>query len=119
MMESIMYCQKYKTSEYNHSFGKYWYTHFMPHPEVSRMCDPEKDVYEVKVREVQEGEASSYWAWWDNEDQKFVFVHPTRDILTIVFPYPIESYVEKGEGKDYNVIIIELRIITEEEGKQL
>lgn len=26
------------------------------------------------------------------------------------FPYSMESYVEKGEGKDYNVIIEEIEI---------
>lgn len=115
MKESIMHCQKYETTQYNKSLGDWFYTHFMIHPEVSRLYSPERDVYKVTVRELKEGEESLYWGWWDNETNRFEHVHPTRGILSMVFPYAMELYVERGDGKDYNVIIEEIEIIEPEE----
>lgn len=115
MKESIMYCQRYETTQYNKSLGEWFYTHFMNHPKSTQLYDENHEVYKVKVRELKEGDESSYWGWWDNESNRFKYVHPTRDILSMVFPYAMESYVERGDGKDYNVIIEEIEIIKLEE----
>lgn len=119
MKESIIYCQRYETTQYNKSLGDWFYTHFLPHPEVSRLCDPERKVYKVLVRELKEGEESLYWGWWENKTDKFEHVHPTKGILSMVFPYAMELYEKEGRGKAFNVIIEELGIITKEEGEKL
>lgn len=115
MKESIMYCQKYKNTKFTNYPDGYFYTHFINHPETCRLYDESKEVYKVKVRELKEGEKSIYWGWWDNESNRFEHVHPTKGILSIVFPYSMKLYEEKGEGKAYNVIIEEIRIINKKE----
>jgi len=110
MKETIMYCHRYKTREYDKFLMDYYYTHFFSHPKTTQICDSKENVYKVKVRELKNGEESIYWGWWDNKRNAFVFVHPTRDILSICFPHSIESYIEKGKGKDYNVMIEEIEI---------
>lgn len=115
MKKTIMYCQKYETTQYNYSLGEYWYTHFMPHPEVSRLYDRKIEVYKVVVRELKEGEKSLYWGWWENKTNKFEHVYPTKGILSMVFPYAMEIYEKEGRGKAINVIIEEIKIMRKEE----
>ncbi|KKL62422.1 hypothetical protein LCGC14_2185370 [marine sediment metagenome] len=114
MKESIMYCQKYKTTTYNSSLGEWFYTHFMNHPKSSQMYDYNREIYKVKVkeREIQEKDYPDYWGWWNNKEDRFKYVFPTRGILGMVFPYAMELYVKRGDGKDYNVIIEEVEIIS-------
>ena len=114
MRESIMYCQKYETTQYNNSMGDYWYTHFMSHPEVCRLFDESHEVYKVIVRELKKGEESIYWGWWENKTNQFEHVHPTKGILSMVFPYAMELYEKEGKGKALNVIIEELKIMEKE-----
>jgi len=106
-----MYCHKQKTSEYNNSIGDFWYRDVCTHPFQTHLHDEKLDVYKVRVRELKENEKSSYWAWWENKENKFIFVHPTKGILSICFPYSMELYEKKGDGKAYNVIIEELEIL--------
>lgn len=107
MKETIMYCHKYDSSRHNNSF----YTHFFSHPKTTQICNSKKNVYKVKVRELKSGEKSDYWGWWDNEDNSFIFVNPSKGILRMNFAYSMEEHVERGQGKDYNVMIEEIGMI--------
>ncbi len=41
--------------------------------------------FEVKVREIKEGEKSSYWGWNDLKDEKYKFIFPTNYEQRCVF----------------------------------
>ena len=73
------------------------------------MCGAdEKDIVEVVVRELQEGEESPYWGWWDNEKGEFQMIYPGKIPSDMCFPYGPEVEEEKGEGKQMNVSIEEV-----------
>jgi hypothetical protein len=114
MKETIMYCHKHPTTEYNKSYGEFWYDHFYNHPFSTRLCDKSLLIYKVRVRELQDGEQSTYWGWWSNKETQFIFVQPNRSVLSVCFAYGIEASVEAGEGTDHNVMIEELETIQPE-----
>jgi len=112
MKESLMYCHKRKFTHNRETVGAdFWYGDCMTVPQSTRFYDSSLPIYELRLREVQEGEKSSYWAWWDNEDDKFTMLHYHRDILSINFAYGIEAAVERGKGRDYNVTIEALDVL--------
>ena len=94
---------------------------FYPHPDLVKMCGHE-DVYKVKVVEVEAvpdvhavlsdrhtGELKeigrSYYAWWDEEEQQFLFTAPNLHCVEICFPYGSKAEMEKGRGQVYRVSV--------------
>jgi len=80
------------------------YRHFYPSRTVVEFCGS-KDVTKVLVRELQEGEASRYWAWWDGD---FSMVYPSKVQFGMCFPYGAKVEEAKGNGKEMNVYVEEL-----------
>ena len=101
MKEAIMYCQEFTRLD-----DEKFYTHFYLHPKATKMCGDET-ILKARVREIQEGEESSYWAWWDlrAEDPKFVFCYPRKIQFKMCFPYGLKSAEEHGQGIGVNVVI--------------
>lgn len=83
------------------------YTHFYPQKTLVKFCGAE-EVVEVIVRELKEGEESFYWAWWDNETEKFSMIYPSKVQSDVCFTYGAEAAGESGEGKQMNVFIEEI-----------
>jgi len=72
-----------------------------------KMCGYNKDsIIEVTVQESNES-PKCYWGWWDSKRQEFVFVYPQKFLVEMCFPYAIEGYEERGEGKLVPVEILE------------
>jgi hypothetical protein len=112
MKESILYCHKREATHNRETVGAdHWYGDCMTVPQSVKFYDRNLPIYELRVREVQDDEKSSYWAWWDNNKDQFTMLHYHRDLLSINFAYGIEPEVKRGKGKDYNVMIEELREI--------
>lgn len=44
-----------------------------------------------------------YWAWWDNEKEKFTLIWPKRFLLNMCFAYGMKAEEDIGRGKDYRV----------------
>lgn len=105
MKETIMYCHERETTRYNKSFGAYWYNDFTHSEWATQLYDDKEKPIKVRVRELKDEEQSHYYAWWSNEENQFIFVHPTRNILEMCFPYGLEAEIERNKGKDYNVFI--------------
>jgi hypothetical protein len=53
---------------------------FAPHPQVTRMYDAKRPVYEVAVEEAAP-DSDDYWGWWDNERGAFQFVYVERGMV--------------------------------------
>lgn len=102
MKETIMYCQEFTRPD-----GEKFHTHFYSHPKASRMCNGKHPVLKARVREIQEGEESTYWAWWGfgKGDPKFLFCYARKTLLKMCFPYGMKAAEEHGDGVSVNVII--------------
>lgn len=75
------------------------FRHFYPHPGIVRLCfGGTVETLCVTVEEEGEGKESSYWAWWNNEDQKFQFVYRRAFLVRMCFPNDIDLYVKRGDG---------------------
>jgi hypothetical protein len=66
-----------------------------------------KPVEQVVVRDLHEGEASEYWAWWDARNGRFDYVFLSRWGVEMCFPYGTRIESEKGNGEVVNVTIDE------------
>jgi len=97
-----MYCHKRASEKEECGF---WFNDIFGHPKSTQVCDGTLLIFKIRVRELKEGETSTYWGWWDNKENKFTLVHITRGILSMCFPYELKWYVEKGSGQDYNVML--------------
>jgi len=106
MKETVMYCHKRPSEREECGF---WYNDFFTSAFGTKLCDANLLILEVKVREVKDGDTSSYWGWWNNEEQRFTLVYLTRGILSMCFPYGIQPEVDLGRGQDHNVFIEEVR----------
>lgn len=63
----------------------------------------DKPVERVVVRDLHEGETSTYWAWWDAQEKRFDFVYTSRSLVEMCFPYGSKVEVERGNGEIVNV----------------
>lgn len=101
MKETIMYCH-----EFDRHDGSKFYTHFYLHPHATKMCG-DKPILKARIREIQEGEESSYWAWWDlqTEDPKFVYCQPSKIQFKMCFACGLEATEKAGKGVGVNVTI--------------
>lgn len=101
MKQSKMYCGK----DINQKVS-YW--HFYHNPLSVKVCGHKKnEIIEVLVQESEES-SECYWGWWDNKEQKFNFVYPKKCLVTMCFPYSIEVYENRGDGKLLPVKILEI-----------
>lgn len=66
------------------------------------------DVYRVRVRDLEPGEASPYWAWWEHADVAFRWVWPKKLLVQVCFPDLGESDVRQGRGEFVNVAVEEV-----------
>lgn len=64
-----------------------------------------KPVERVHVRDLQEGETSEYWAWWDATKTQFDFVFLSRGAVVMCFPYGASIETKKGNGEIVNVMV--------------
>lgn len=107
MKETIMYCQEFTRPD-----DEKFYTHFYPHPKVTKMCGDEP-ILKVMTREIQEGEESGYWAWWsyEKDDPGFLFCYPTKALLKMCFAYGMKAGEEAGRGIGINVMIEVIEVV--------
>jgi len=112
MKESILYCHKRKaTHNKNTVRADHWYGDCEVHPKTTNLYDPGKPIHELKVKEAIGDDFTPYWAWWDNDKEKFTMMYYHRDLLEICFPYGLKAETEHGKGQDYNVTVEELGVI--------
>lgn len=66
-------------------------------------------IHEVIVRELQEGEASQYWGWWDQArgEPHFTFVFRSKIKVETCFEYGTAVEERRGRGKLLNVAVVE------------
>jgi hypothetical protein len=60
---------------------------------------------QVIVAQAPEDAQEFYYAWWDVEDQEFMFVYPKDFFVGMCFTYGPEMKEAKGEGKIIRVTI--------------
>lgn len=89
-----------------HPDGKFY--SFMYTPVVASLFGlKETDVFQVKVRDLNEGEVSEYWAWWSTEMKHFVpgMIWPHKGLVEMCFAYGSEVEVKRGRGEVVNVAV--------------
>jgi len=47
----------------------------------------------------------SYYSWWDDEKQKFLFTAPNLHCVEVCFPYGSDAEAKLGKGNVYKVKI--------------
>lgn len=77
---------------------------FMHDEYIAKICFY-KPVERFVVRDLCDGEASEYWAWWDARKQRFECVFPHRSGVAICFPYGPEVETQRGNGEVVNVMV--------------
>lgn len=60
---------------------------------------------QVNVTEATEDDQEVYYAWWEEKDQRFIFVYPTYLTVSMCFAYGPEPEIVKGRGNIYRVTI--------------
>ncbi len=87
--------------------------HFFPNKQQVSMCgtwggpsDP--PIVRVRVADIQLGEVSTYYAWWDNKEERFCMIFPHRQAVEICFPYGSKAEEERGRGHVLNVSVTQL-----------
>lgn len=93
--------------------GDRFFRNFFGHPELLRMCgDP--PYFLVRVSLSPEG---LYWGWWEPNKKKVSLIYPSKELLSICFPYSLEKEEERGVGRAVQLDVSEVRLLTyEEEG---
>ena len=89
-----------------HPSGRFY--SFMYDPRVASLFGLEEaDVFRVRVRDLNEGEASGYWAWWSTEKEHFIpgMIWPEKGLVEMCFPYGSKAEVERGRGEVVNVVV--------------
>ena len=79
---------------------------FYPSLFVCRLTSgKDRTYYKVEITPFEgPAEDAPYWAWWNNEEQKFHHVYYFKGMVQMCFPYDLAIYEEKGEGKRTPVI---------------
>ena len=107
---TTLFCDKLK----NHK-GENWFAHFYPSRMQVRMCrlpeEMSRPMLEVEVSERTEA-PGCYWAWWDEEHQRFDFVYPHKGLVEICFPYGTK--VEEGQGRG-KLLPVNVKVMRETE----
>ena len=94
--QTRLYCQK----STGHKGNKY-YANFFPSIMQVRMCQDARHpepILSCLVTEAKET-PDSYWAWWDEKDQRFTMIFHGRPLLECCFPYGSKIEEEHGKGK--------------------
>jgi hypothetical protein len=58
----------------------------------------ENQIRKVLVKETNVDLPTNYYAWWSNEDNKFIFVYKERYLLEMAFAYGTKTEEEQGKG---------------------
>jgi hypothetical protein len=81
---------------------------FMYGPYVAALFSLREDeVFQVRVRDLKEGETSAYWAWWSTEKQSFIpgMIWPHEGGVEMCFPYGTAIMTKEGKGEKVNVFV--------------
>lgn len=70
------------------------------------VCKPDEEVYALEFSECAEEECNMY-GWWSNEDEKVILIYPSLQVLSVCFPYGIDSEIQRGLGR-----IVPLKVIS-------
>jgi len=82
-----------------------------PHPRtVMLCCSRDEPIYQVKIREVRKGEISQYWGWFDNEDEEYSMIWPSKIQMKMCFPYGPEAEESRGAGRQVNLVVEEVGV---------
>lgn len=63
------------------------------------------EIFKVSLREVEAGEKSQYWAWFENGVKRFNICYPRKEAVEMCFPYGHKVEEEKGRGRLVNVSV--------------
>lgn len=80
---------------------------FYQHPKLVKFAGG-KNIIKVMVREMQEGERSPYYAYYDNEEKKFNFVYQSEQQTRMCSPDHFYLHEKNGDGKVMNVFVEEI-----------
>lgn len=105
MRESTAYMQNYEGQ----------WMHESPNPYTCSLYDSEKDVYELKVTESNPPDEEDYWAWWNNQEERFEFIAVIKEMVEICFPYALSEHEKSGDGKLCRVKLEVCRKVLKEE----
>lgn len=84
MRSSSGFAGRHPGSKYR-NLGSHWYASAME----------EKDVIPVTVVEDPSGD---HWAWWEEEIQKFRYLHWNRGFVVMCFAGDVDAYEAAGRG---------------------
>lgn len=107
--ETVMYCHRQEDKNTPEGFR---YQHFYSYPKITKMCDSEKPVLEVLVKEAPETKQDTYWGWWSNKEEKFLHVYYQKNLVKMCFPDSIEAEEARGTGKLLPVSIKKLKTVS-------
>jgi hypothetical protein len=103
-----LYCFRWPQSDGTTRLGDF----FQSKAQV-RMCgncggpgDP--PIVRARVAEIQPGETSSYYAWWDNKRLDFGMVFRSKMMTEVCFTYGSKVEEARGRGHLLNVTVTEL-----------
>ena len=90
--------------------GDRFFRNFFGHPELLRMCgDP--PYFLVRVSLNPEG---LYWGWWE-PNKRVSLIYPSKELLSICFPYSLAKEEERGVGRAVRLDVSEVRLLTPDE----
>lgn len=100
-----LYCHKAA----KHGGGEYL-AHFHGHPRtVALYFEKPEPIFVVLVSEgIEEQNGIQYWAWWNEKDQVFEMVYPSKGVVNMCFPYGAKAEEECGRGKLLPVVKIQI-----------
>lgn len=94
---TTMFCE-----ECPHHLGGTYLAHFFSNTLGVKMCRADTDdstpILEVRVSEGTDTK-DSYWGWWNEEAQRFMFIFPRKFLVEMCFPYGTRIEEEQGLGK--------------------
>ena len=65
-----------------------------------------EETFAVVVRDLRDGESSTYWGWWDlRHGHGWCHVYPKKFLVEMCFPYGTEVEEENGKGQMANVAV--------------
>lgn len=70
------------------------------------VCESNEEVYALEFSECTEKECDMY-GWWSNDDGKVILIYPSLQVLSVCFPYGIDSEVQRGIGR-----IVPLKVVS-------
>ncbi len=87
--------------------NKYW--HEGGSVKFLELYDKKCQIDFVKISEDNSGNPK-YFAWWDNETESFMYVWPSKGLVSMCFPYGSKAQEDLGKGVLLGVTIEKLKI---------